>query len=371
MLANRFKSKLSALAMLTTLLYLFTAATLGAQIIAPGDDDGNGEAGYKEDINQDEVTDVSDAIALLLLGQNDPESPVADYNDDGEYNIIDVISLLINMRDENLTPLPTFTITGKVLLNSQGAEGVVIVIEGGEVWKQVTTDSLGIYRFEDIPDGMYEVKPIIRNWYYSFLPEDCEVKINGNSLTLPNIEASLASNTLRGRILLDNVGLSDVTVSIKGELLDTSIVTDSNGIYRIEGLYNAPYTVVPQKENYSFTPYTFAVVLNGDSVVARDIIASPVGPEPVQVYNVTGRVICTVQPLSSVTVLVAGDMEVSTVTDANGFFYFLLPNGNYKIIAVPIPLLQVFNPVSIDFTVNGQDVGNLEFIGFGAGGIEE
>ncbi|HUU27952.1 MAG TPA: SpaA isopeptide-forming pilin-related protein [archaeon] len=374
MSARHFKFFPPAVTVLITLMFLFTTANLGTNILAQEEDeDENGaEVAYMEDINEDGETDVSDAIALLLRGLEDPDDPEADYNGDGEFNVLDVVSLLINIRDGNLTPLPTFPLIGRVLESGQGLAGVEFSIVSSEgFYTRVASDTAGMFRVDGLREGTYIVMPIIRTYYYTVLPDSVTVTIEGDSVIVPDFQATLADYTMSGRVLEDSTGLAEVTVSIKGIDLDTTLITDANGKFRIEHLLNARYAVVPQKENYTFTPYSLSVEIDGDSVVVPDIKASPVGPETPALYKLGGRVFCTVQPLINVTLVLIGDVEASTVTDANGFYMFLVPNGEYMIFGIPIPELQVFNPTSTQVTVNGQDVVNVDFYGFGAGGGAE
>jgi len=355
-------------AFLITLLYFFGAANLSADTRLQGFPEPP-EEGCKEDINKDEKVNIVDVIALLLLGKDDPESPVADYTDDGECNILDVTSLLLNIMKGNLTELEFFSVTGRVIESDLGLEGIVLVLENEEgVWVQDTTDSAGMYSFELI-DGIYELKPIIQNWYFNYEPDELEVIINGDSIVLPDIKATFASNTLSGRVLEDSIGLADVGVRVwwsEGGL-DTTLVTDSDGLYSIEGLFNAPYLIIPTKENYTFNPYSQVVKMDGNSS-APDIIATPAGPSPVELHTIGGRVYCTVGPLASVIVVLAGPVEAGTITDGNGNYTFAVPNGEYTVWVIPIPLYQVFVPIAHTVTVNGEDVSNVDFFGYGAGG---
>ena len=369
MTSHRLKAILMVPALLITLLCFFGVANLSADSRLQGFPEPP-EGGCKEDINKDESVNILDVVALLIMGRDDPENPVADYTDDGECNISDVTSLLLNIMTGNLSQLETFPVTGRVVENGQGTAGVVIACENlgeGEL-VQTATDSAGMYRFELI-DGIYELKPTIQNWYYNFEPDEFEIIINGDSIILPDIAATLASNTLSGRVLEDSIGLADVAVSVKGVGVDTTVVTDSLGAYRVEGLFNAPYVIMSTKENYTFAPYSLVVKMEGDSI-APDIMATPAGPTPVELYTIGGIVYCTMQPLSNVQVILIGDMEASSVTEANGFYTFLVPNGTYTIIVIPIPQHQVFNPVSHNVTVQGEDILNLDFFAYGGGGSE-
>ena len=51
------------------------------------------------DYTGDNLYDIADVIALLLLGRNSPADPLADYNRSGEYNVGDAVALLLDIRN--------------------------------------------------------------------------------------------------------------------------------------------------------------------------------------------------------------------------------------------------------------------------------
>ncbi|MFC1614621.1 hypothetical protein ACFL5K_04930 [Gemmatimonadota bacterium] len=330
-------------------------------------DEGSQVASCKEDINEDGSTNVVDVVALLLLGRDDPENPAADYNGDGSYSITDAVALLINIMNGNLTPL-VYSVTGRIVEKGLGVEGVELIIEGPEGFiAKTVTDTSGTYRFMNLGNDSYKVQPILKAYYYMFSPRQLEFIISGESLVLPDIEAAYAAFTLAGRIVEDSTtGLADVSVSVKGLGIDTVIVTASDGSYSLDSLFNAPYIVLPAKGNYTFTPYSLAITLFGDSTI-QDIHAVPVGSEEVTYYQLGGRISCSVASLDNVTMVLTGDMEASTVTDGAGLYRFVVPNGTYTVVGIPVPEMQFFSPGSYTVTVDGEDVLYLDFYGFGAG----
>jgi hypothetical protein len=356
----------AALAMSLAFLYFLGTANLAW---AEEEEEDSEEIMYIEDINQDYKVDIADIIALMIKGRNEPDDPVADYNGDGTWSITDVIALLLNITRGNLTLLevPTYFAKGMVVLETGGGlAGVEIVSDGEGIYQKVVTDVDGSFRFGGLIDGTYEIKPILRNYYYTFEPEGFEVTIDGDSVVLENILATAANFTLTGTILLDSLGLADVSVAVLGEEVDVTVTTDADGVYSVEGLLNAPYTVAPTLDGYTFSPISLAITMLGDSTV-QDIIATAVDTAPT-LSRVAGRVSCSTGPLSNVTVVMLGDQEASTVTDGTGFYSFYVPDGSYLIYAVPIPDFQFMNPSSYgDVKVEGEDVGNIDFYGFGAG----
>jgi len=366
MVTHYLKSFLKIFTLSVAVLFLFTAANLSAQIPFDEDEEEEKEEVYKQDINRDGEVNVVDVVALLLMGRNDAESPVADYTDDGEYGMSDVTGLLLNILNGELSLPESFAITGRVVENDQGLAGVVMVCDGSFGWTQAYTDADGYYRFE-VTDDSYSVKPIIRNWYYTFEPEEFEdVIINGDSVVLPDIQATYAAFALSGRVVEGDLGLEGVSVTVTGEGVDTTVVTDSLGMFRLDSLLNAPYVILPAMEDYTFDPMSMAVHMVSDSLL-QDIQAIPVGAAPAELHNIGGMVFCSVQPLSNVQVLLSGDKQAGTITDAGGLYSFSVPDGSYTIIAVPIPLFQVFDPPYYTVEVQGEDILDLNFFGFGSG----
>ncbi|MBN2287828.1 MAG: SUMF1/EgtB/PvdO family nonheme iron enzyme [Candidatus Glassbacteria bacterium] len=76
----------------------------GTTYAAPGRLEAAG-AVYREDINGDGKVIITDVIALLLLGRDNPSDPRADYDRSGSYTVSDAIALLINIMSGKLTPL--------------------------------------------------------------------------------------------------------------------------------------------------------------------------------------------------------------------------------------------------------------------------
>jgi len=368
MFNHYLKEFLKIFTLFTALIFLFTAANLSAQIPLDKDEEPEEDI-YKQDINRDGNVNIVDVVALLLLGRDGPESPVADYTDDGEYGIWDATALLLHIINGELSLPDSFPITGRVVENDQGVAGVLMVCEGGYEWLQTTTNSDGYYRFDGLNDSKYKVKPILKSYYYTFEPSEFEAVVNGDSVTLPDMQATYAAFTLSGRVVEGDLALEGVSINVRGEGVDTTVVTDSQGMYHVDSLFNAPYVIMPTLENYTFDPLSLSVHMLGDSLT-QDIQAIPIGATPPDLHVIGGMVLCSVQPLGNVQVLLIGDKEAGTVTDAGGLYSFAVPDGNYTVIVVPIPLFQVFSPSTHSVELQGQDILNLNFFGFGAGGSE-
>ena len=60
---------------------------------------------YKEDFNGDGVVNVEDAVFLLLLARDNPVDPRLDYNRDSKWSMVDIVALILNIRNGNLTAI--------------------------------------------------------------------------------------------------------------------------------------------------------------------------------------------------------------------------------------------------------------------------
>jgi Domain of unknown function (DUF4832)/Beta-galactosidase len=85
-------------------LAILCSCLIGA-LKASTDNTGPANIWSKEDINGDGRVNISDAIALLILGRDNPEDPAYDFDGDGSYTVIDAVTLLLNIVRNNLTPL--------------------------------------------------------------------------------------------------------------------------------------------------------------------------------------------------------------------------------------------------------------------------
>ena len=95
-------NNLAAYALIAAILCFYEAAALsahGSYSIFPAFIE------YKEDLNKDGQADVSDVVSLIALGLKIPESPLADYNGDSVFKVVDVLNLLLNVKNGKLTPL--------------------------------------------------------------------------------------------------------------------------------------------------------------------------------------------------------------------------------------------------------------------------
>ncbi len=133
----------------------------------------------------------------------------------------------------------------------------------------------------------------------------------------------------------------------------TSATTDQAGAFVISRVTAGTYTLIPLFAGINFTPQTRVVTIATTSVAGQDFIGE------VPRFAVSGRVRrLNGEGLAGISVSVAPAQPnvQPVVTDTNGNYSFVLPNGNYTLsVATQIQNL-VISPLSAQVTVNNAPV---------------
>lgn len=144
---------------------------------------------------------------------------------------------------------------------------------------------------------------------------------------------------------------SGATVTLTGTMTET-VTADASGNYSFSSLTSGSYTVTPTKTGFLFTPTSQAVTITNSSVANINFSAA-------QTFSISG----TVTPATSgsgATVTLSGSASATATADASGNYTFSgLVNGNYTV--TPTKQGFTFNPTSQAVTVNGANVGSINF----------
>jgi len=84
---------------------------------------------------------------------------------------------------------------------------------------------------------------------------------------------SKTNYTISGNVTLNDVGLTDVTISLAGSGAGVT-TTDDLGNYSFGGLVNGDYTITPNKTGYTFTPSSRQVTIVGGNVTGVNFTAA-------------------------------------------------------------------------------------------------
>ncbi len=325
---------------------------------------------YVEDYNGDRLIDMQDVLWLIRNGMKAHADSVCDYNRDGRFSLMDVMVLLVNIRQGRLTPVihgGVYLIKGRVMDGAVGLSDVSVSVRGTGFDTTFMTNNAGAFRLTGVENGAYRVLLYKRN--YRFTPDSLNVTVNGDSLIIPNIPAVYSGYGVVGRVFdQDSVGLAMVGIRVVGAGRDTTVYTDGEGRYRVVSSFSAGvYVLRPSREYYTFTPDS--LVLNMGSVLTIDaplIKAKFNNPAQITLHKITGRVSCTSGGLGNIQVFLIDDkgQQTKTLTDGFGSFYFLVPDGHY--VVVPMAFIgYAYNPLSYDLMITGYDVTNISFFQYG------
>jgi N-acetylneuraminic acid mutarotase len=210
------------------------------------------------------------------------------------------------------------------------------------------TNFFGVFQFGNLTGGYtYTVTPTTAP--YAFAPASRTFV----ALTVNEDDANFTAtigHDIHGQVVgNDGLGLGGVTLTLSGTLSRTT-TTDDDGFYVFANLSpNAPYTVTPSKQGYSFSPPSRTYpVLNGSEEADFFGETAP--------FNITGHVAdANGNPIIAVTLTLTGDhfgtpVLETAITDASGNYTFanLFEGGDYTI--TPVKIGYTFDPPQRTFT---------------------
>jgi len=220
------------------------------------------------------------------------------------------------------------------------------------------------------------------SWYYDCNAgwwADVPLEIGINTITITATDSNgtaigqdiitvnkpVMSYSVKGRITnADGTALYNMKVRLDAP--DAFTFTDPNGNYELECLSNGIYSISPDSMGYyapsdryfSYMDWPFSPSFNALTVNDADVTGQDFSTE---VYEVSGQIMnhsgSGFQNLE-VFLTEAGGAYESSMTDANGFFAFMAPNGIYTIEP---STYSYFTPVNRIVEVNGSGVYDQDF----------
>jgi hypothetical protein len=251
----------------------------------------------------------------------------------------------------NTAPAANFSIAGLVSDESgAGLPGLTITLSGSQsVTTQTGAD--GRYRFERLPtSGVYTVTPSYV--HYTFAETQQTVTTPSGNRTA-NFAATLNRHTIT--VLVTDAGgnaFPAVSVGLSGGTVANGL-TDSSGRFVFEGVpAGASYTIVSEKQNYTFAPADASI-----SELGSNQALSFVGRVN---YTLSGKVMTHGAPLVGANVVLSGSKSASATSDENGRYSFVVvAGGNYTL--TPDKPDYGFSPWNVTFNnLSGNQESDFE-----------
>ncbi|HEX7378097.1 MAG TPA: SdrD B-like domain-containing protein, partial [Pirellulales bacterium] len=219
------------------------------------------------------------------------------------------------------------------------------------------TDASGNYYIAAVPAGSYPVKEVLPSGLVSSTPLQTVTFATSTAATkislgeaMPSISGTVFTDLhADGKLDSGDPGVSDRTVFLNvdgtGKLNNNpSTITDANGNFSFLGLAAGTYNVIEvSPSGVSVSTDTHSIVVKAGQTATADIgEVSSISGVVFNDLNVNGKLDAGEPGLGGVTVFLNNDNSgkpdsgnPSTVTDANGRFYFTgLANGSYTVMQV-------------------------------------
>ncbi len=259
-------------------------------------------------------------------------------------------------------PPPTGSIAGRVMIESQGADGVSVTLSSGAT---ATTAGGGSYRFDNIEPGTYTVSIAGFSAEASFDATSMSVTVGttGGVATANFSGTYIRTASVRGSVTVEGTGLAGVTVSLSG-MADNQATTSATGEYSFTGLRAGRYSV--QISGFDADEVAFSSVSGTAEVGVGDTKVVSFDGTYLRTAGITGRVSVEGTGLEGVTVsLSGGESNQSTQTDAGGQFSFTrLRAGDYSVAISGYDTDEVgFDATSRSVTVALGETANVQFDG--------
>ena len=319
--------------------------------------------------------DPADDITVTLSGEMDAEMetnsngqynfpglPAGDYTlevsgfDTVEYEYTPEEVEITLMRDEGKIQnfagrsLRTVVITGSVTAEEEMIAGAVAGLYRVVSLTEVVpvpggiqlTDSMGEFTFDDLLSDWYAVVISGYDDEYDFpkipLAGQQFVAWSGyvatdDTATIPFVGTIIRTAMIGGMVTAGDEPMEDVEVMIEGMYApeDNTMMTDADGMYMFDGLRKGDYTISitnPDEEMYDF-PTTEREVSVSVGQVQDDVSFDG---SVLRGASISGQVHVEGHALEGVAVMLSGDAESETMTDANGEYNFpTLAAGDYMV----------------------------------------
>ena len=241
------------------------------------------------------------------------------------------------------TYIRTAAIMGTVTVENMGLGGVTVRLSGmGDA--QMTTDDSGGYKFDGLRAGTYSVEISgFEAGEVSFSSTSGAATVGVGETKVVTFDGTYVRTAgVQGQVSVDGEGLEGVTVTLKGDDVDRTEITNAAGQYAFSMLKSGTYQVGiinPDPEDYEFeTTSKTATIATGETANV------PFEGTLLRTAGIAGRVsLDDGMGLDGVTVTLAGAAEATATTSNGGQYAFAgLAAGTY-VLSISNPDANAYN----------------------------
>ena len=289
---------------------------------------------------------------VKLEGSNATGAEIATTSQDGSFSIPDVApgvySILamhegyVDLKKDNIVikaaettivedltmGLTTSTVKGQVTLSGAlSSEGISVMLKstGGNRQYTSTTDQNGFYAFNSVAAGTYEFLAS-KDGYMSILMDSIFIE-TGKAKEMQSSVMQIAKRNVTGQIEMelksDHSGVQVTATNLSDHTLIYSALTNSEGIFSLNGMIAGEYLVSASYPGYETVSYSTISIYKDE---AKDIGKKNL---PISRGRISGLVkLEGYSDYSGVKVFLLGT-GYETVTASDGSYEFNVPSGNY------------------------------------------
>ena len=231
--------------------------------------------------------------------------------------------------------LRTAGIKGTVTVENMGPlDGVTVSLSGKGEGMSVVTNAAGQWSFDRLHAGDYSIGISgydTDEYGFDVTSENVTVKLK-ETATVEFAGIMLRTAAIEGEVTVKGDALPGVTVTIAGGPKDEEYeaTTNGSGMYEVDDLHAGDYSVTIS--GYDTKEYGFEVTTKSVSVGLRETADVAFDGILLRTAGVSGRVTIDDEPMSGLTVTLAGEEDRSGMTNSDGQYAFSgLAAGDYTL----------------------------------------
>ena len=231
--------------------------------------------------------------------------------------------------------LRTAGIKGTVTVENMGPlDGVTVSLSGKGEDMSVVTNAAGQWSFDRLHAGDYSIGISgydTDEYGFDVTSENVTVKLK-ETATVEFAGIMLRTAAIEGEVTVKGDALPGVTVTIAGGPKDEEYeaTTNGSGMYEVDDLHAGDYSVTIS--GYDTKEYGFEVTTKSVSVGLRETAEVAFDGILLRTAGVSGRATVDGEPMSGLTVTLAGEEDRSGMTNSDGQYAFSgLAAGDYTL----------------------------------------